>query len=152
MPLLGLLLLLTTGVLLVMSWGLPRLLLPKVFLWPERALPTLFLFTELDFVYTFGCILFPWKELFLPLRSSFIGAFLAGCWGYSTIPYSLWALSRFYAISYASSSLSIMIFIAFLFWRGNIIYFAFMSSFDTPSVGFLSYFTLSAYRKVFKVF
>ena len=27
-----------------------------------------------------------------------------------------------------------------------------MSSFDTPSVGFLSYFTLSAYRKVFKVF
>lgn len=41
---------------------------------------------------------------------------------------------------------------AFLFWRGNIIYLAFCYYFEPPSLGFLNYFTLSAYRRVFSVF
>ena len=44
------------------------------------------------------------------------------------------------------------ILIAFLFCRGSIIYLAFISYFDKLSAGFLNYFTLSAYRSVFKVF
>lgn len=46
-----------------------------------------------------------------------------------------------------------MILMAFLLFRGNIISLAFCSSFDTPpSLGLRSYFTLSAYRSVLRVF
>jgi hypothetical protein len=48
--------------------------------------------------------------------------------GYYAIPYSLRAYSLLSAMSSASSSLFIMIFMAFLFWRGNIISLAFISS------------------------
>ena len=117
-----------------------------------RLLATGFLLTEEDF-YCFCWILAPVKEPFLAMGSSFITAFLGGGWGGSSgIPYSFWALSRFIAISSASSSLSIMILMAFLFCRGNIISLAILSSFDEPSVGFLNYFTLSAYLKVLSVF
>lgn len=44
------------------------------------------------------------------------------------------------------------ILIAFLFCLGSISYRAFNYYFDKPYVGFLSYFTLSAYRRVFNVF
>ena len=45
-----------------------------------------------------------------------------------------------------------LILIAFFVCRGNIIYLAFKSSFEIVSEGFLNYFTLSAYLKVFSVF
>lgn len=68
------------------------------------------------------------------------------------MPYSLRASSRLSAMSSASSSLFIMIFIAFLFCLGNIISLAFISSRLCPSWGFLNYFTRSAYLSVFRVF
>lgn len=79
-----------------------------------------------------------------------MGCFLTGI--SSVIPYYFWASSLFLAMSSASSSLLIMILIAFLFCLGNISSFAFMSSFVPLYCGFLSYFTLSAYLKVFNVF
>ena len=80
-----------------------------------------------------------WSELLYLLISSLIPKFTR-------------AIYFFSSISSASSSLSIDIWIAFLFWRGSIIYLAFCSYFEKHYVGFLSSFTLSAYRSVFKVF
>lgn len=79
-----------------------------------------------------------------------MGFFLIGT--SSVIPYYFCASSLFLAMSSASSSLLIIILMAFLFCLGNMSYLAFNSSLFPPSCGFLSYFTLSAYLRVFSVF
>lgn len=67
------------------------------------------------------------------------------------MPYSWRALRFFYAMSSSSSLLLIAILIAFLFPLGSIISLLLSSYFEISSL-FLSYFTLSAYLSVFKVF
>ncbi len=109
-------------------------LLPRLF-------PIWFLAKDVDFGSLLTCVFPPVNELLRPLVSSF--TIFLGTWPSGT-PYYFLASSLLPAMSSASSSLLIIILIAFLFWRGNIISFAFMSSFDCPSCGFLNYFTLSA--------
>lgn len=75
---------------------------------------------------------------------------MAGC--SSASPYSFCASSLLRAMSSASSSLLIIILIAFLFCLGNIISLAFRSYLDEVSCGFLSSLTLSAYLRVLRVF
>jgi hypothetical protein len=117
-------------------------------------LPTKFLETEFDLCSGFTPIWFtalPPNEFFRTLGSSFwTGCFLTGI--YYAIPYYFWASSLFLAMSSASSSLLIMIRMAFLFCLGSISYFALFSYLVPLYCGFLSYLTLSAYLRVLSVF
>jgi hypothetical protein len=78
---------------------------------------------------------------------SFVGMIFSS----GLIPYSYNAFLFFSAISSSSSLSLILIFIALLFPLGNIIYLLLSYYFVNYSL-FLSYFTLSAYLNVFKVF
>jgi len=118
-------------------------LCPKLF-------PMWFFVTEDDLLSGLDWTLPALNELFLPVSSYFVVTFFCGA--SSINPYYFWAFPLFSAISSASSSLLIMILMAFLFCLGNIISLALMSSFETGSWGFLSSFTLSAYLKVLRVF